>query len=97
MVLHAVFVPLQGFLNFLVYKYPVYYAWKERRRKARKATNKQRQDETGVICDALTKASFAFTKRFSGMSMERPKRPSESSDHNGEIFEEKIDTGSIGP
>ena len=91
MVLHAIFVPLQGFLNFLVYKYPVYYRWKETRRKGQEAKMKQRQEEMGIVCDAATpKSSVAFTKRFSGISMDRSKRPSETSDHNSRTSEEKI-------
>ena len=91
MVLHALFVPLQGFLNFLVYKYPIYYRWKEKRRKNREAKITQQQEEMGMVCGASTnKTSVAFTKRFSGMSMERSKRPSEVSDHNSRISEENI-------
>ena len=52
---------------------------------------KQRQEEMGIVCDAPTpKSSVAFTKRFSGMSMDRSKRPSETSDHNSRTSEEKI-------
>ena len=91
MVLHAIFVPLQGFLNFAVYKYPAYYRWKEKKRKKREARLRQQQEEMGVVCDVPTNnmTSVAFTKRFSGMSMERSKRPSEASDRNSRISEEK--------
>jgi len=36
MVLHSFFVPMQGFFNFLVYKYPRFYRWRKKRQKAKK-------------------------------------------------------------
>mmetsp|Transcript_6362 Transcript_6362/g.17760 ORF Transcript_6362/g.17760 Transcript_6362/m.17760 type:complete len:162 (-) Transcript_6362:24-509(-) len=87
MVLHAVLVPLQGGLNFLVYKYPVFYRWKETRRKEHAAKRRQRQEEMGVVCSS-SRTSVAFSKRFSGMSMEKSERPSEASNIS-RISEEK--------
>jgi hypothetical protein len=86
MVLHAFFVPLQGALNFLVYKYPVFYRW----RKRRAAEKRQRQEEMGVVCDSQSKTSAAYPKRFSGMSMEEESgaRPSKANNMS-RISEEK--------
>ena len=85
MVLHAFFVPLQGWLNFLVYKWPVFYRW----RKRRAAEKRRRQEEMGVACDSQSKTSAAYTKRFSGMSMEESGgRPSEANNMS-RISEEK--------
>ena len=89
MVLHALFVPLQGGLNFLVYKYPVFYRWKEARRKRRAAKKKQRQEDMGVVCVSQSKTSAAYSKRFSGISMEESGgRPSEVNNMS-RILEEK--------
>ena len=66
MVLHTIFVPLQGAFNFLVYKYPRYYKWKEKRRKARKSKKEMAQAEGGDLARPKTE-SVAVTKRFSGI------------------------------
>eukprot|EP00523_Entomoneis_sp_CCMP467_P001404 CAMPEP_0168763010 /NCGR_PEP_ID=MMETSP0724-20121128/24139_1 /TAXON_ID=265536 /ORGANISM="Amphiprora sp., Strain CCMP467" /LENGTH=406 /DNA_ID=CAMNT_0008812193 /DNA_START=393 /DNA_END=1613 /DNA_ORIENTATION=+ len=42
-VAHAIFVPLQGFLNLLVYKYPVYYQWRRKRQKEKEAAEKRKR------------------------------------------------------
>ena len=73
----------------MVYKYPVFYRWKEARRKRRAAKKKQRQEDMGVVCVSQSKTSAAYSKRFSGMSMEESGgRPSEVNNMS-RISEEK--------
>lgn len=71
MALHAFFVPLQGFFNFLVYVYPRYKKWSEARRKRKRREIEQNMDWTTRpnATHFGNESTFAYTKRYSGMSV----------------------------
>jgi len=89
-VLHSIFVPLQGAMNWCVYKYPQFYKWKEARRKARK---KRRKQAEGVFGAESTNASIVYTRRFSGMSLESTRRKDQRLSHVSGDDDESIDNG----
>lgn len=73
MALHAFFVPLQGFFNFLVYVYPRYRKWSDTRRKRyrqkREPTLSWTKRVSGMRVDEH-ESTAAYTRRFSGMSVD---------------------------